>query len=69
MIIMTADLADSAYTTATPAATTVDTVTPTVFPGTAVIDAITAVNTSTAVLTNITKKRLEKTRVKSTFSA
>ena len=66
---MTAGLAAFADTTATPAATTVDAVTPAAVPGTAVIGAITAVITSAAVLTDTTKKRLWKALVKSTFSA
>ena len=48
---MTAGLAAFADTTATPAATTVDAVTPAAVPGTAVIGAITAVISSAAVLT------------------
>ena len=55
---MTAGLAAFADTTATPAATTVDAVTPAAVRGTAVIGAITAVITSAAVLTDTTKKIL-----------
>ena len=51
VIVITAGSAALPDTTATPAATTVDTVTFAAVPGTAVIGAITAVVTSAAVLT------------------